>query len=145
MTLLSRVFGFVRDMLMARFLGAGLEADAFVVAFKLPNFFRRLFAEGAFNQAFLPMFAGMLKTGLPALTLGDSSALAVGDSVIAIGWVGRRAAKTTLPRSATTEQAWQLLARAQQWLRQGRPGAAVEIRKWPTRRWGEIPADFGRK
>lgn len=67
------------------------------------------------------------------------------DSVIAIGWVGRRAAKTTLPRSATTEQAWQLLARAQQWLRQGRPGAAVEIRKWPTRRWGQIPADFGRK
>lgn len=63
MTLLSRVFGFVRDMLMARFLGAGLETDAFVVAFKLPNFFRRLFAEGAFNQAFLPMFAGMLKTG----------------------------------------------------------------------------------
>lgn len=67
------------------------------------------------------------------------------DSVIAIGWVGRRAAKTTLPRSTTTEQAWQLLARAQQWLRQGRPAAAVEIRKWPTRQWGEIPADFGRK
>jgi ribonuclease HI len=66
------------------------------------------------------------------------------DSAIAIGWVGRCAAKTTLPRSATTEQAWQLLARAQQWLRQGRP-RAVEIRKWPTRRWGEIPADFGRK
>lgn len=67
------------------------------------------------------------------------------DSVIAIGWVGRCVAKTTLPRSTATEQAWQLLARAQQWLRQGRPGVAVEIRKWPTRRWGEIPADFGRK
>lgn len=67
------------------------------------------------------------------------------DSVIAIGWVGRRTAKTTLPRSAATEQAWQLLARAQQWLRQGRPATAVEIRKWPTRQWGEIPADFGRK
>ena len=66
------------------------------------------------------------------------------DSTIAIGWVGRAAAKTTLPRSTTTEQAWQLLARAQQWLRQARPHA-VEIRKWPTRRWGEIPADFGRK
>lgn len=65
------------------------------------------------------------------------------DSTIAIGWVGRGTAKTTLPRSAATEQAWQLLARAQQWLRRGRPG--VEIRKWPTRRWGEIPADFGRK
>ncbi|MFO1243432.1 MAG: murein biosynthesis integral membrane protein MurJ [Rickettsiales bacterium] len=63
MTLVSRVFGFIRDMLVAKVLGAGLEADAFVVAFKLPNFFRRLFAEGAFNQAFLPMFAGMIKTG----------------------------------------------------------------------------------
>jgi ribonuclease HI len=66
------------------------------------------------------------------------------DSTIAIGWVGRAAAKTTLPRNAATEQAWQLLARAQQWLRRA-PYHAVEIRKWPTRRWGEIPADFGRK
>jgi ribonuclease HI len=66
------------------------------------------------------------------------------DSTIAIGWVGRAAAKTTLPRNAATEQAWQLLARAQQWLRRA-PYHAVEIRKWPTRRWGQIPADFGRK
>lgn len=66
------------------------------------------------------------------------------DSTIAIGWVGRAAAKTTLPRNAATEQAWQLLARAQQWLRHA-PYREVEIRKWPTRRWGEIPADFGRK
>jgi ribonuclease HI len=66
------------------------------------------------------------------------------DSMTAIGWVGRCAAKTTLARSATTEQAWQLLIRAQQWLRQARPHG-VEIRKWPTRRWGQIPADFGRK
>ena len=66
------------------------------------------------------------------------------DSTIAIGWVGRRAAKTTLSRNAATERAWQLLARAQQWLRQAGPHG-VEIRKWPTRRWGEIPADFGRK
>lgn len=63
MTLVSRIFGFVRDMLVANVLGASFMADAFVVAFKLPNFFRRLFAEGAFNQAFLPMFAGMVKTG----------------------------------------------------------------------------------
>lgn len=66
------------------------------------------------------------------------------DSMIAIGWVGRATAKTTLVRSAATEQAWQLLARAQQWLRRSRP-REVEIRKWPTRRWGQIPADFGRK
>jgi len=66
------------------------------------------------------------------------------DSMTAIGWVGRGTARTTLSRNAATERAWQLLARAQQWLRQARP-RGVEIRKWPTRRWGEIPADFGRK
>ena len=62
LTLLSRIFGFVRDMLIAFLLGAGAQTDAFFIAFKLPNFMRRLFAEGAFNSAFLPMFAGMLKT-----------------------------------------------------------------------------------
>jgi len=60
-TLASRVFGFVRDVLMARFLGAGMLADAFLVAFKLPNFLRRLFAEGAFNAAFVPLFARTLE------------------------------------------------------------------------------------
>ena len=59
-TLLSRIFGFVRDILIANFLGASWLADAFVVAFKLPNFLRRLFAEGAFNAAFVPLFAGKL-------------------------------------------------------------------------------------
>jgi putative peptidoglycan lipid II flippase len=62
LTLVSRVFGFVRDMLVAYFLGASMATDAFFVAFKLPNFLRRLFAEGAFNAGFLPMFAGMVKT-----------------------------------------------------------------------------------
>ena len=51
LTLVSRVFGFARDMLLSRFLGAGTGADAFFVAFKLPNIFRRLFAEGAFSAA----------------------------------------------------------------------------------------------
>lgn len=60
-TMLSRIFGFVRDMLVARFLGAGMAADAFFVAFKIPNFLRRLFAEGAFNAAFVPLFAGTLE------------------------------------------------------------------------------------
>jgi putative peptidoglycan lipid II flippase len=59
-TMLSRVTGFARDMLMAAMLGAGPVSDAFFVAFKLPNFFRRLFAEGAFNAAFVPLFAGRL-------------------------------------------------------------------------------------
>jgi len=55
MTLLSRILGFVRDFVIARGFGAGLATDAFVVAFRLPNLLRRLFAEGAFSQAFVPM------------------------------------------------------------------------------------------
>lgn len=60
-TLISRVLGFARDILIARSLGAGLVADAFFIAFKMPNFFRRLFAEGAFNAAFVPMFSELLE------------------------------------------------------------------------------------
>jgi putative peptidoglycan lipid II flippase len=62
-TLLSRIAGFARDMVIAAVMGAGPVADAFFIAFKLPNFFRRLFAEGAFNQAFVPLFAGALHEG----------------------------------------------------------------------------------
>ena len=57
LTMLSRVFGFVRDVLIAATLGSGWVADAFVVAFRFPNLFRRLFGEGAFNSAFVPIFA----------------------------------------------------------------------------------------
>ena len=57
MTLLSRVLGFVRDAAIARAFGAGAATDAFFVAFKLPNLLRRLFAEGAFSQAFVPILA----------------------------------------------------------------------------------------
>ncbi|WP_067737764.1 murein biosynthesis integral membrane protein MurJ [Novosphingobium naphthalenivorans] len=60
LTALSRVFGFVRDMLVARVLGAGMAADAFQLAFVLPNTFRRLFAEGAFSVAFVPMYTRTL-------------------------------------------------------------------------------------
>src|SRR5690606_13390926 len=60
-TLLSRVFGFLRDILIANVLGAGMVADAFVVAFRLPNLFRRLFAEGAFAAAFVPLFSRELE------------------------------------------------------------------------------------
>lgn len=55
MILLSRILGFVRDFVIARVFGAGLMTDAFFVAFKLPNLLRRLFAEGAFSQAFVPI------------------------------------------------------------------------------------------
>jgi putative peptidoglycan lipid II flippase len=56
LTLVSRVLGMVRDMLMARFVGAGFASDAFLIAWRLPNLFRALFAEGAFAAVFVPMF-----------------------------------------------------------------------------------------
>lgn len=63
MTFLSRILGFVRDIVIARLFGAGLGADAFFVAFKIPNFLRRLFAEGAFSQAFIPVLAEYRERG----------------------------------------------------------------------------------
>jgi putative peptidoglycan lipid II flippase len=59
-TMASRLLGFCRDILLASVIGAGAIADAFFVAFKFPNFFRRLFAEGAFNAAFVPLFTERL-------------------------------------------------------------------------------------
>ena len=61
LTMVSRILGFVRDILIAAVLGTGVVADAFFVAFRLPNLFRRLFAEGAFNSAFVPLFAKTLE------------------------------------------------------------------------------------
>lgn len=61
-TLVSRITGFLRDMVLANFLGAGMVSDAFFVAFKLPNLFRSLFAEGAFTSAFVPMLSHKLVT-----------------------------------------------------------------------------------
>ena len=81
-TMASRVLGFVRDILIAALLGAGPVADAFFVAFKLPNFFRRLFAEGAFSAAFVPLFTRILgeegdvvggKVGLPYRHIVDQA------------------------------------------------------------------------
>jgi len=77
-TFLSRIFGFVRDMLVAAYLGAGPIADACFVAFKMPNFFRRLFAEGAFNAAFVPLFSAKL------IDEGKTSALLFAGSVMSI-------------------------------------------------------------
>ncbi len=62
-TLASRVVGFIRDVMIAAYLGAGPVAEAYSVAFRLPNMFRRFFAEGAFNTAFVPMFAKRLEGG----------------------------------------------------------------------------------
>ena len=63
MTFISRILGFTRDIIIARFFGAGLGADVFFVAFKIPNFLRRLFAEGAFAQAFIPVLAEYRERG----------------------------------------------------------------------------------
>lgn len=62
-TLMSRIMGFVRDILISSYIGPGAVMDAFVVAFRLPNMFRRFFAEGAFNAAFVPMFSKKLEAG----------------------------------------------------------------------------------
>ncbi len=83
LTAISRVFGFARDMLLARVLGAGLVADAFQLAFTLPNTFRRLFAEGAFSVAFVPMYSRALhgSDGKPG---SEEAAEKFADDVLAV-------------------------------------------------------------
>ncbi len=66
LTLISRVLGLVRDQLFALVVGAGLASDCYLIAFRLPNLFRALFAEGAFSAAFVPMFSRTLAAGGPA-------------------------------------------------------------------------------
>ena len=63
LTLVSRVTGFIRDIMLAAILGAGPVADAFFVALRLPNHFRAIFAEGAFNAAFVPAYARIREQG----------------------------------------------------------------------------------
>ena len=70
MTMLSRVLGLVRDIVLAAFIGASAAADAFFIAFKIPNFLRRLFAEGAFAQAFVPVLADYKEDGSAAAIRG---------------------------------------------------------------------------
>src|SRR4030081_3045560 len=73
LTLLSRLTGFARDIILAAVLGAGPVADAFFVALRLPNHFRAIFAEGAFNAAFIPAYARVrVATGSDAVRVfGD--------------------------------------------------------------------------
>lgn len=77
-TLASRLTGFVRDALIAGILGVSGLTDAFFVAFKLPNFFRRFFAEGAFNAAFIPLFSGIL------VSSGTTAARLYGEKIFAL-------------------------------------------------------------
>ncbi|UPH71253.1 murein biosynthesis integral membrane protein MurJ [Abyssibius alkaniclasticus] len=83
-TLLSRLLGFIRDVMIAAFLGAGPVAEAFLIAFALPNMFRRFFAEGAFNTAFVPMFAKRIETGEDAQSFANSAAGVLGLLLIAL-------------------------------------------------------------
>jgi putative peptidoglycan lipid II flippase len=80
LTLISRIAGFIRDVLMARFIGAGMAADAFLIAFRLPNLFRALFAEGAFSAAFVPMFNRQV--GADAGAMGNAKRFA--EDVLAV-------------------------------------------------------------
>src|SRR5690554_142394 len=86
MTFLSRILGLVRDIVIASLVGAGGAADAFFIAFKIPNFLRRLFAEGAFNQAFIPVLSEYAekKTKAELRLLIDSVAGCLGLSLVAL-------------------------------------------------------------
>lgn len=77
-TFASRITGFIRDALIAGILGVSGLTDAFFVAFKLPNFFRRFFAEGAFNAAFIPLFSGVL------VSSGPTAARLYGEKIFAL-------------------------------------------------------------
>ena len=63
-TLISRLFGFIRDIFVANFLGTGFSADIFFVAFRFPNTFRRIFSEGALNSAFVPIYSKLVSDNL---------------------------------------------------------------------------------
>ncbi|MDD2868756.1 murein biosynthesis integral membrane protein MurJ [Neomegalonema sp.] len=85
-TLLSRVAGLARDVMIARYLGAGPASDAFFAAFRLPNMFRRIFAEGAFTTAFMPMFAKALEREGPekARDFGSQAQALLGSVLVGV-------------------------------------------------------------
>lgn len=87
-TFLSRVFGFARDIMIAAFLGAGPVAEAFLIAFSLPNLFRRFFAEGAFNMAFIPMFSKRLERDENAGEFMNEAFAALGTLLIVFTLIG---------------------------------------------------------
>lgn len=92
-TLMSRVLGFVRDAMILAFLGTGPAYEAYVVAFRLPNMFRRFFAEGAFNMAFVPMFSKRLETGDDARGFAEDAFSGLASVLIALTLL----AQTTMP------------------------------------------------
>ena len=79
LTMVSRIAGFAREMLMSRVMGASWQADAFFVAFRLPNTFRRLFGEGAFSAGFVPLYSQRLQG-----ENGDAEAKKFSEEVLAV-------------------------------------------------------------
>ena len=90
MTLLSRILGYVRDAIIARTFGAGMVTDAFFVAFRLPNLLRRMFAEGSFSQAFVPILSEYKNKQTPEETreLVDCVATALGIALVLVTALG---------------------------------------------------------
>lgn len=90
MTLISRVLGLVREVVFARFLGAGAAMDVFVIAFQIPNFLRRMFAEGAFSQAFVPVISDYRKnrSGDDVQGLADRVAGTLGTVLLIVTLLG---------------------------------------------------------
>jgi putative peptidoglycan lipid II flippase len=83
-TLISRVLGFIRDIMIAAFLGSGPVAEAFLIAFSLPNMFRRFFGEGAFNTAFIPMFSKKVEGGEDAKSFAEDAMAALASLLIVL-------------------------------------------------------------
>src|ERR671929_543187 len=102
LTLVSRILGYVRDFIIARAFGAGLATDAFFVAFRIPNLLRRLFAEGAFSQAFVPVLAEYKNREAPEVTrsLIDGAATALLLALVAAALIGIVAAPLVVYISA---------------------------------------------
>lgn len=90
MTMVSRVLGLIRDIVLVGVLGAGGAMDAFVIAQKIPNFFRRLFAEGAFSQAFIPVLSEYREKGTHAAVkeLVDKVAGCLGSILLLVTVIG---------------------------------------------------------
>ncbi len=114
-TMLSRVLGFVRDILIAAYLGTGPVAEAFLIAFSLPNMFRRFFAEGAFNMAFVPLFSKKLEGGEDALDFARDAFAGLASLLIGFTLL----AQVFMP--------WLVLAMASGFLADERFGLAVDF------------------
>lgn len=114
-TMLSRILGFVRDIMIAAFLGSGPVAEAFLIAFALPNMFRRFFAEGAFNMAFIPMFSKKFQRGEDAKGFAEDALSALGALLIGLTVV------------ALLAMPWLVIAMASGFLGDGRFDLAVDF------------------